>query len=204
MKSTLGLLLTLAPLACAHAPTGSIPPRSDEAPLAVLVWVGHGEAERLEDGVWKRVPDFDYDFSVEQRRYADRWSSVKSMRRRSPSYDESAGPRVQTYFFELGFTRDGDAVRATIDSTLGPGRGTTDPAFRAAVLELTADVSSLAPFDTYRITQQYGYEAGTLTEVVELFDHDGGREVPWVRNRETATLFAERRFDAPPTSLATR
>ena len=36
---------------------------------------------------------------------------------------------------------------------------------------------------------------GTLSETVELRKGD----TPWVRNRETARLFAERRFDGPPT-----
>jgi len=53
----------------------------------------------------------------------------------------------------------------------------------------------MAPFDRYRIRQRYDYEAGQLTETVEL----NKGEAPWVRNREVATLFAARRFDGAPT-----
>lgn len=165
-----------------------------------LVWVGRGECERWEDGAWVRRPEFDYDFSVEQRRSGDHWSSVKSLRRRHPGYDGSAGERLQTYFFELTLGSVGEGGRAddvalSMASSLGLGSGTSDRSFRRAALEIVADVSSMAPFDRYRITQEYDYEAGQLRELVEL--NDG--ETPWVRNREVAMLFAPRTFDAPPT-----
>lgn len=163
-----------------------------------LVWVGRGECERLEGGAWVRHPEFDYDFSVEQRRMGDRWESVKSMRRLHPAYDGSAGERAQTYFFHLAWERpetDG-VLRARLTSTIGHGEGTTDREFRRAELNFTADgVSSMAPFDRYRITQTYDYEAGRLTETVEL--NKGA--AAWVRNHEVATLYAAHRFDRAPT-----
>ncbi len=64
------------------------------------------------------------------------------------------------------------------------------------------EVSSFAPFDTLRLQQHYRYEEGSLEETVELLDHSGGKEVPYVRNDERATLYATRRFDAPPTRFA--
>jgi hypothetical protein len=155
-----------------------------------LVWVGHGECERLEAGRWVRRPEFDYRFTVEQRRFSDHWASVKSMQRHHPEYDGSAGPRTQTYFFRL----DLDAGAAV--STLGTGTFVADAEFREATLELLVpDASAFAPFDRYRIAQRYDYEGGRLTETVAL---DRG-ETAWVRNRETATLFAPGRFEAPPT-----
>lgn len=200
-----GLLVAtcLAAFGCSAAvpavPIENGPPAS---PVLTLVWVGRGEAERLEGGKWRRVPEFDYDFSVEQRRFATHWESVKSMRRRHPAYDGSAGPRAQTMFFNIGFAEgEGSNVKVSIASSIGEGRGTTDREFREAVLEMTPDVSSFAPFDTYRITQHYGYEAGTLGETVELFKKAalGSPEKPWVRNREVASLFSTQKFEHAPT-----
>lgn len=169
-------------------------------PLRTLVWVGRGEAERLENGTWKRVPQFDYDFTVEQRRYAHHWESVKSLRRRHPDYDGSADPREQTMFFRLDYSAPGDdgRVASTIRSSLGDGTGHTDGGFRQAVLEMHPDISRFAPFDRYRISQTYAYERGALEETVTL--QDG--ETPWVRNLEKASLFAPRTFSGAPTTAA--
>ncbi len=200
MKTTLTMLLSLTTLSgCATAP-GWVPLTSTPPPLAevTLVWVGRGECERLENGAWVRRPEFDYEFSVEQRRMGDHWESVKSMRRRHPDYDGSAGERTQTYFFRLQFDPADEAqrVKATLTATIGNGTGATDREYRSAELNfLAAGVSSFAPFDRYRITQQYDYEGGKLTELVEL----NKGTTPWVRNREQATLFAANRFSKPPT-----
>ena len=188
------LLTSLLFLACA-TPSGWLPARSE--PLAdgelTLVWVGHGECERFEDGAWVRHPENDYEFSVEQHRFADHWESVKSLRRLHPAYDGIAGPRLQTYFFRIGL-EPGEGLSLT--STLGNGSGHADREFREAELQFeAAGVSSMAPFDRYRITQHYDYEGGALTELVELTK---GPQ-PWVRNRETAKVFGARAFDAAPT-----
>lgn len=161
-----------------------------------LVWVGHGEAERFDRGRWLRVPEFDYEFSVEQRRYADHWESIKSMRRHHPGYDGSAGPRAQTLFFRVAFGAPlGARVPMVLGTSLGAGTGQTDREFREATLDLRADVSRFAPFDAYRIEQHYRYEEGMLDEMVTLTDAG----VPWVRNRERAALYASHRFDHAPT-----
>lgn len=190
--------LAVAVSGCGHDPWR--PPASTSAaaePELRLVWVGRGEAERLENGAWVRVPAFDYDFSVEQRRYRDRWESVKSMRRHHPAYDGSAGPRDQTLYFHLALAPDAsrEQVAFEVQSTLGRGRGFSDPSFRQATLDLRADVGAFAPFDRYRISQSYAYEEGRLSETVELTKGNA----PWVRNREVATLFAQSAFSAPPT-----
>jgi hypothetical protein len=175
-------------------------PLSEQATPAgmTLVWVGRGECERLEQGQWVRRPDFDYEFSVEQHRLGGRWVSVKSMRRLHPAYDGSAGPRLQTFFFEQAFQAPDDkgVVKGVVTTSLGNGTVTADREFRRAELRFLAEgVSGFAPFDRYRITQQYDYEGGALTELVEL--QKG--ETPWVRNQESAALFARHQFPAPPT-----
>jgi len=172
------------------------------APDLTLIWLGRGEATRLEGGQWKRSPEFDYEFSVVQRRYGERWESVKELHRRHPGYDGSAGPRDQTYTFEIAWappTAEG-VVRGKIWSTLGDGSLDTDREFRRGKIEIAADISSMAPFDTYRITQDYQYEQGRLVELVELVKKGtGGPEKEWVRNQEHAELFGARQFEAPPT-----
>lgn len=180
-----------------EVPLSAEPPPEPES---TLVWLGRGEAERREGEAFVRAPEFDYDFSVEQRRYRDRWVSVKNLRRRHPNYDGSAGPRTQTYFFEVALTPGEGRVGLAVHSSLGDGEGTADPAFRTSTLTLAARVSSLAPFDTYRIEQRYLYEEGRLTETVDLVDHDGGEARVWVRNREEALLFAPARIEGPPAS----
>lgn len=199
-------ILTLALTACHHhrpvaAPPGLALDTTRVTPPVTLVWVGHGEAERLDGGTWRRAPEFDYAFTVEQRRFADHWESVKTLRRLHPHYDGSAGPRVQVYTFRLEVAPDGGGVRYAIASSLGSGHGRGDREFREATLELRPGGDWLTrrfrPFDRYRITQHYLYEEGLLTEVVELAD--GSR--PWVRNHERAALFGERSFEGPPTRL---
>lgn len=118
-----------------------------------------------------------YEFSVEQRRYPTHWESVKLMRRRHQAYDGSAGPREQTLFFRIDYSPSGEAA---IHSTLGAGRGQTDADFRHSTLEISADVGRFAPFERYRITQRYDYEAGALDEEVSLLRSNGQA---WVRSK---------------------
>lgn len=201
MKLTTAALLlsSFAAMGCRPAPAwvplATIPvPR----PEVTIVWVGHGETERFENGEWRRVPEFDYEFSVEQRRYADRWESVKSLRRRHPGYDGSSGPRDQTMFFliELSPKDEKGRVKQRVQSSLGAGEGFADAEFRVAQLELRPEISRFAPFDRYRISQAYGYEVGELKETIEL---NKGTS-PWVRVHEVAQMYAKHRFEAPPTT----
>jgi hypothetical protein len=184
------LLLTLAGCGAAGAPILPLSPAPPAEAPVTLVWVGTAEAERLEGGSWRRIPAFDY-----------HWESVKSLHRRHPSYDGSAGPRDQTMFFRADYApaaADG-SVATTLHASLGDGRGHTDREFRHATLELRADVSSFAPFDTYRIEQEYGYADGTLRETVSLLKKKAGAETPWVRNHETARLFGPQAYAEAPT-----
>ncbi len=197
-------LLSLLPVAACHrapaTPHGMTLGLATAQPRATLVWVGHGKAERFSAGTWHRVPAFDYEFSVEQKRYPDHWDSIKTMRRHHPDYDGSAGPRVQVYTFRLGLSATNTEATYSIVSSLGEGTGHGDLEFRNAVLDIRADVSRFAPFDRYRITQHYQYEAGRLTELVELSDGAS----PWVRNHEEAALFGPQTFASPPTTLSQR
>lgn len=202
LRISMVLMAVLTLAGCASTREAVVPTQEGPGPEPVLtlVWVGRGEAERLEGGAWKRIPEFDYEFSVEQRRFPTHWESVKSVRRRHPGYDGSAGPREQTMFFRLDYTAP-DAqgrVSSAIRSSLGDGTGRTDAGFREAVLELHPDISRFAPFDRYRISQAYAYERGALEETVELLKG----ETPWVRNTEKATLYAPHRFDSAPTTLS--
>lgn len=201
---TLAVALALSASGCAAGrPPLDLGAGPRPAPEVTLVWSGRGEAERLEGGAWRRTPEFDYEFSVVQRRYPDRWESVKTLRRLHPAYDGSAGPREQVMSFRVAYgAAAGGQVASTIASTLGDGTGRTDPEFRHAVLELDAGTGSFAPFDTFRITQDYRYEQGRLEETVELLRRGPGAEQPWVRNHEVATLYGARAFDAPPTRFA--
>lgn len=190
------LLLTAISLGCAGVRPW-VPAAPATEPELTLVWLGRGEVERFVEGRWVRAPAFDYDFSVEQRRFASRWESVKSLRRRHPAYDGSAGPRLETWFFQLELGAAArESVPLRVASSLGGGEGSTDRQFRRAGLELLAPVPAAAPFDRYRITQEYRYEDGVLDEVVAL---DEGA-APWVRSREHATLFSASRFPAAPTT----
>lgn len=200
MKLALLATVSLLSAACGPSRAVGVLPTVDAAPPApdlVVVWVGEARAERLTDGKWVRVPAFDYEFTVENRRWADHWESVKHLRRRHPDYDGSAGPREQTLFFrlDLGAVAGDGRVPLALTTTLGPGAGKADREFRTATLVMHPDVSSFAPFDTYRIEQRYLYEEGRLEETVSL---DKG-DKPWVRNLERATLFAAHTFPTAPT-----
>ncbi|WP_437965399.1 hypothetical protein WMF04_38055 [Sorangium sp. So ce260] len=195
---------TAAASGCGGPPPSPLPPTTAAAaePEVTLVWVGRGESERFAEGQWVRTPESDYDFSVVQRRYKGRWDSIKEMHRRHPGYDGAAGPRDQVLHFALEVgAKQGSDVPVIIRSTLGDGDGRTDPEFRNSQLQMRArDVSSFAPFNAYRITQQYQYGEGKLVETVELIERDGeGRESPFVRIRERAALFAPTSFEQPPT-----
>jgi hypothetical protein len=202
-----GLLAAAALMlsACSQAaPAASALPLSATpfpASQHLLVWVGTGQASVFESGAWKRVPQHDYEFSVTQRRYADRWESVKVQHRRHPDYDGTAGARDQTNYFKTELPAAGPAteLKFTLRSSFGDGAGHIDSSFRAAAMEFDArDVSMFAPFNRYRITQQYRYEQGELVEVVELFKRKGDSEAAFMRFEERAAMLAPHRFDSAP------
>ena len=195
-----GILISGLLIACGGSSPPWMPLRAtaEAEPEMTLLWVGRGECERFEDGVWVRRPEFDYEFNVEQRRFADHWESSKSLKRLHPNYDGSAGERTQTLFFAVDYQMPNteNSVTGKLRCSLGDGEVKTDPEFRKATVQIAANISSMAPFDRYIITQDYQYEAGTLEELVALNKGDK----PWVRNKEHATLYSKNRFDHAPTT----
>lgn len=202
MKSTMAAAALAVSTLATGAPAASVLPASSTPfppSQSLLVWVGTGNALAYVGGAWRRAPTHDYEFSVTQRRYGDRWESVKVQHRRHPDYDGSAGARDQVHYFKLELPAPGAGpqMKFNLRSSFGDGSGQIDPEFRAGAMEFDArGVSMFAPFNRYRITQQYRYEQGELLEVVELFKKKGTLETPFMRFEERASLFAPRRFDA--------
>lgn len=124
---------------------------------------------------------------------------MKQVHRYDPAYDGSAGPRDPLWHFGITYAdRGGDGLDVSLETSLGDGTGSTDRSFREAVLEIVANVPAPAPFDRYRITQHYDYEAGRLREEVLLVDTSDEGERPFVRVDEEAVLLAPSRFAQPP------
>ncbi len=187
------ILLSLALLSGCAASQPELPLSADQRPkpAQTLVWVGSSQSYAFKDGIWQRAPAMDYEFSVIQRRYATYWDSIKTLQRRHPEYDGSAGPRNQTYHFRVDYQQEKNQERAfEIVSTIGDGGGKIDQEFRNGVFELAASVSSFAPYDTYKFVQKYLYEEGKLIETLELVKKGGGREVPFAKIEEQAQLFS--------------
>lgn len=180
--------------AASNLPLVELPPAATAgAPLATLVWVGIGRASVWVDGAWRAAPAHDYEFSVTQRRHADRWESIKVQHRRHPDYDGSAGARDQAHYFRVDYPpAAGEAPRAfRLQSSLGHGQGRIDARFAEGLMDFDArGVSLFAPYNRYRITQRYDYAQGRLSETVELFKRSGERESPFMRFEEQAGLFS--------------
>lgn len=174
-----------------------------EAPDAEFFWAGTGTSYVYEAGQWVRTPRQDYVFHVHQRRFSDRWESQKVQNRFDPHYDGGAGPADQQHFFllEIGSAEATGAIPVELTSTYGDGSGITDPEFRRATLEFAAaGVSRLAPYNRFRIEQEYDYESGLLSEEVLLFrQRPDGTEEPFVRVIEEARLYVPGGFTVPPT-----
>jgi len=168
-----------------------------------IIWNGISKAYRYENGQWLRAESYDYQFDVVQKRYDNHWKSVKSLHRIHPDYDGKAGDRDQTMYFEVAYKNliDGK-VQATINSSMGNGTGTTDTEFRKSVLTMyVPNASKFMPYNKFRITQNYNYEEGVLTETVELIKEKDGKEIPFMKNEETALIFIKSKLDKAPTTF---
>lgn len=166
-----------------------------------IIWNGISKAYRYENGEWKRAENYDYQFNVVQKRYDNHWKSVKSLNRIHPEYDGKAGDRNQTMYFEVAYNNliDGK-VQAVINSSLGNGMGTSDTEFRRSVLTMYVhNANKFLPYNKYRITQNYNYEEGVLTETVELIKEKDGKETPFMKNEETALIYIKSKLDKAPT-----
>jgi len=208
MKKLSIYLLALTSLLLGQCTSSSklVVPTSDKLPNIdnnySIVWVGSGESYFYNNGEYVRSESDDYAFEVVQRRYGRKWKSIKNMHRIHPDYDGRAGDREQTMFFAIDFSEDGNDIISKITSSLGSGLGTSDGEFRKQRLQLEVDgISSLAPYNTIRITQEYLYEEGQLLEVVELFKIKNGMEIPFVKIEETAYIFRPTSLEDAPTSF---
>jgi len=168
-----------------------------------IIWNGISKAYRYENGQWLRTENYDYQFDVVQKRYDNHWKSVKSLHRIHSDYDGKAGDRDQTMYFEVAYKNLIDEkVQAVINSSLGNGTGTTDTEFRKSVLTMyVPNPSRFMPYNKFRITQHYNYEEGVLTETVELIKEKDGKEIPFMKNEETALIFVKSKLDKAPTTF---
>ncbi len=168
-------------------PLSETPP---PAPLSSTVFVGHGHAFRFAAGNWLPVPEYDYEFSVVERRFSDHWEAVKEIHRLHPRYDGRAGRRDQTLYFMVRVSPAADGgLDLTVEGTLGAGKG-HEKAGGGIVLEVTpAEKGWFVPFDTIRIRQSRATKNGQLEEVVELFSRRNGREVPFMKMQEEGIIY---------------
>jgi hypothetical protein len=167
-----------------------------------IIWNGSSIAYRYVNEKWERAANYDYQFSVMQKRYDNRWKSVKTLHRMHPGYDGKAGQRDQTMYFELSYALRNDSVVSSLHSSLGDGKGFTDREFRNQTLEFkVVDLSKFAPYDHIRITQQYKYEQGVLEETVFLFKEKDGKEIPFMKNEERALFYLKGKSDKAPTTF---
>lgn len=202
-SSTVAILIVLA--SCSTSKQVTVPlSRSIELDdTYTIIWNGINKAYRYENGQWLRAESYDYQFDVVQKRYDNHWKSVKSLHRIHPNYDGKAGDRDQTMYFEIAYKNliDGK-VQAIINSSLGNGTGTTDTEFRKSELTMyVPNASKFMPYNKFRITQDYNYEEGVLTETVELIKEKGGKEIPFMKNEETALIFIKGKLDKAPTTF---
>jgi len=191
---TMSVLVFLVVSSCAGNPE-SILRGTQQANAAQeqLVWVGRGESWVMEEGEWLRTPEQDYEFLVRQNRFDGFWESLKVQNRTHPEYNGLAGPADQQHLFRLVYGERDQSGRlpVTLTSSYGNGSGWSSADYRQAVLEFQAQgISSFAPYNTFRITQNYDYEAGLLVETVELFKrNEDGTESPYARIEERARIF---------------
>lgn len=167
-----------------------------------IIWVGRGNSYVFVDGKYIRSESNDYSFEVVQRRYGNSWKSIKNMHRIHPDYDGKAGAREQIMFFGIKYSKHGDKIVSNINSSLGNGTGFSDNEFREQTIQFSVDgISSLAPYNTMRITQHYKYEQGILLETVELFKLKNGKETPFAKIEEKASIFRPIKLEYAPTKF---
>ncbi len=182
-------LFALAACANLHTPLPLVegPP---PAALSSAVFVGYAEAFRFVNGNWITVPEYDYEFLLLERRFADRWETVKEIHRRNPRYDGRAGPRDQTLYFSV---RTIPAVDGGLDlsaeGTLGAGKGHENPGGGLVIELASAEKGWFIPFDKIRIRQTRASTEGRIEEIVDLFSRKKGREVPFMRMHEKGLIF---------------
>lgn len=168
-----------------------------------IIWNGLSKAYRHDNGSWIRAESYDYQFNVVQKRFENHWKSIKTLHRIHPDYDGKAGERDQTMYFEVIYKAlEEQKVQSEIRASIGNGTGTSDTEFRMSELTMyVPNPSRFLPYNKFRITQNYDYEAGKLTETVELILEKDGKETPFMKNEETALIFIKTKLDKAPTKF---
>ncbi|MEX1191669.1 MAG: hypothetical protein WEA99_06810 [Brumimicrobium sp.] len=202
-KRHLGLAILFFTLLSCGSSKDSIIPYSESIDLDeayTIIWYGKSEVYRYSDGKWVRTEENDYSFTVTQKRFKNRWESVKTLHRVHPDFNETFGDRNQTMYFEVDYyEKKDDTVYANVTSTLGDGEVKTDEEFRESVITMYPETNIFMPYNKYRITQHYDYEKGILTETVELLKEEDGKETPLMKNEETAYFFVKGELNKAPT-----
>lgn len=161
-----------------------------QKPEEMVMYAGIGEAYRLIENQWQRMPSYDYEFNIVQKRYPDRWETIKDIHRRHPEYDGRAGARGQTLYFAVKKRDAGEEIALEVESSWGRGQGTADKSMSHVRIEFAPEnISRFSSFNRYRITQQFSYDEGRVLETVELFKQAEAREVPFMMMKEEAAIF---------------
>ena len=193
MKRLHTILFTVVfPLvACANLHTPL--PLTDTPPSAALsssVFLGYAQAFRFLNGSWVPVPEYDYEFLLLEKQFANRWETIKEIHRLNPRYDGRAGPRDQTLYFVVQTSPAADGgLDLVVKGTLGTGKGHEEPGGGLVIELASAERGWFVPFDTIRIRQTRGPAKGRVEEVVELFSRKDGREVPFMKMHEEGTIY---------------
>jgi hypothetical protein len=193
MKGNASFLLLAALLAGCSSPSSPLPltdlPPPD--PVSSSVFAGHARAYRFASGNWTAAPEYDYDFIVLERRYADHREAIKELHRRHPKYDGRAGPRDQTIWFFMKATPAAEGgYDLVVKSSEGNGTGHETADGHGMVLELAyARRGWFVPFDTIRIRQHRAPGDGEIRETVELLSKRKGRDVPFMRMDEDGLVY---------------
>jgi hypothetical protein len=165
-----------------------------DMPTLQFVWVGQGTYFAFDEGDWKSDPSQDYEFLVRQNRFEDRWESLKIQNRIHSDYNGAAGPADQQHFFRVvyGLANNDGSLSFDLETTFGNGQGSIDARFERATMDFEAQgISSFAPYNRFRISQNYNYQEGLLTETVLLYKlTKDGDEIPFAKIEERATLFS--------------
>lgn len=203
LKITSGLAMVLLIASCNSTKHITIP-TTTELPVVdennyTVIWQGNSEAYKYVDGVYKRIENYDYTFEVVQRRYGNIWKSTKTMHRLHPDFPGNGKTQNKTMYFEVEFTKEDDEIKAKIQSSEGIGVGVSDAEFREQAHTITFDISKFAPFNTMRLVQHYNYEEGKLIETVEIFKLKEGKETPFMKMEEVATIFRPQLMENAPT-----
>lgn len=201
-----GLFLALSTLPFVATGQKTVIPLSNTVELDdtyTIIWNGVSKAYRYKNGSWNRDESYDYQFNVVQKRYENHWKSIKTLHRIHPDYDGKAGERDQTMYFEVIYkTLKEQKVQSEILASIGNGTGTSDIEFRVSELTMyVPNPSRFLPYNKFRISQNYNYEQGILTETVELILEKDGKETPFMKNEETALIFIQSKLDQAPTKF---